>query len=311
NGSSWFVVQSLPANIFQLKAGAGNKIFVTTENGSVFKTNDNGNNWVDITSNLQDSLQFLGLSVDQQNNLYVSVQRSSWSNPLKGIFKSTDEGSSWTELNTKIVPEEMIINSQGTFFAKFGSALFKSTNGGIHFEQITSQQEYVIEFTIGASDEIFMHSANNKIYKISKSVDGGETWTDHTGILDNQLVYDLKFDGNSQLLAATQSGIYRLDAPTIITQTGNNIPDKFLLRQNYPNPFNPSTVISYSLIENRFTTLKIFDAVGKQVATLVNENQISGTYSVKFNAGNYPSGVYFYRLDAGNFSDVKTMVIIK
>ncbi|MDQ3019365.1 MAG: T9SS type A sorting domain-containing protein [Bacteroidota bacterium] len=311
NGNSWFPVQSLPPNISQLKAGAGNKIFITTENSSVFKSDDNGNNWSNITSNLPDSILFSGLSLDEQNNLYVSFQRFSWFNPLKGISKSTDEGITWNELNTEIAPEDMIINSQGIFFAKFGSALFKSINGGSNFAQITSEQEYVIEYTIGTSDQIFMHSANDKIYKISKSVDNGQTWTEHTGILENQLIYDLKFDDNSQLLAATQSGLYRLESPTIVTQTGNNLPAKFLLIQNYPNPFNPNTIINYELGITNYVTLKIYDALGKVVSTLVNQKQNAGTYKVEFDGASFSSGVYFYRLDAGNFSDTKRMVLIK
>jgi hypothetical protein len=87
--------------------------------------------------------------------------------------------------------------------------------------------------------------------------------------------------------------------------------NSFSLEQNYPNPFNPVTVIRYSLFENRFTSLKIFDALGKEVATLVNEKQTSGNYNVSFNGINLSSGVYFYKLTAGDFVDVKRMVLIK
>ena len=89
------------------------------------------------------------------------------------------------------------------------------------------------------------------------------------------------------------------------------IPTEFSLSQNYPNPFNPSTVIRYSLIENSFTSLKVYDITGKEVANLVNESQDPGRYEVTFNGSNFSSGVYFYKITAGNFSSVKRMFLIK
>jgi len=91
----------------------------------------------------------------------------------------------------------------------------------------------------------------------------------------------------------------------------SEIPTEFSLSQNYPNPFNPSTVIRYSLIDNGFTSLKIYDISGKEVANLVNELQTSGSYEVKFNGSNFASGVYFYKIQAGSFSAVKRMFLIK
>ena len=91
------------------------------------------------------------------------------------------------------------------------------------------------------------------------------------------------------------------------------VPEKFELSQNYPNPFNPSTVISYSLSENSFVILKVYDVVGNEVATLVSEKQNSGIYNYQFSTVNYQlsSGVYFYKIEAGSFSAVKRMILIK
>ena len=91
------------------------------------------------------------------------------------------------------------------------------------------------------------------------------------------------------------------------------VPEKFSLEQNYPNPFNPITVIRYSLSENSFVTLKVYDVIGNEVATIVNEKQNSGTYNYQFSTVNYQlsSGVYFYKIEAGSFSAVKRMIIIK
>ncbi len=96
-----------------------------------------------------------------------------------------------------------------------------------------------------------------------------------------------------------------------ITQISGNIPDGFKLHQNYPNPFNPKTVIRYSLSENRLITLKVFDALGKEAAVLVNEKQNAGTYEAAFDGSNLPSGIYFYKLTSGNFTETKKMFLVK
>lgn len=96
---------------------------------------------------------------------------------------------------------------------------------------------------------------------------------------------------------------------TFVKEKGSSI--TYELRQNYPNPFNPSTKIDYSIPANSFVSLKVFNAIGEQIASLVNEFQAEGNYSVTFNAGNLPSGIYFYRLNAGNYSQVKKMTIVR
>jgi len=107
----------------------------------------------------------------------------------------------------------------------------------------------------------------------------------------------------------------------IITSIENNnkhLTDKFILYQNYPNPFNPTTTIKYTVpfIQTSHATsqrvqLKIYDILGKEVATLVNKNQSSGEYTLTFNASKLNSGVYFYTLKAGSFFSTKKMLLIK
>ena len=91
----------------------------------------------------------------------------------------------------------------------------------------------------------------------------------------------------------------------------NNLPTSYSLSQNFPNPFNPSTTIDYSVPEVSFITLKVFDVLGNEVATLVNENKPVGDYEVEFNRIELPSGMYFYQLRAGSFTETKKMVLIK
>jgi hypothetical protein len=86
---------------------------------------------------------------------------------------------------------------------------------------------------------------------------------------------------------------------------------RYELSQNYPNPFNPTTRIKYELKEAGFVSLKVFDMLGREVATLLNERRSAGSYEVTFNAANAASGIYFYRLDAGTFSQTKKMVLVK
>jgi len=98
---------------------------------------------------------------------------------------------------------------------------------------------------------------------------------------------------------------------TGIKQINNDIPAKFSLNQNYPNPFNPSTNIKYSITKSGLVTLKIYNILGQEVATLVNRDQRPGNYAVDFNASNLASGVYMYRLASGNYSLTKKMVLLK
>ncbi|MEP0861962.1 MAG: T9SS type A sorting domain-containing protein [Ignavibacterium sp.] len=90
-----------------------------------------------------------------------------------------------------------------------------------------------------------------------------------------------------------------------------SVPVKFALEQNYPNPFNPTTSIQYSIGSKQFVSIKVFNVLGNEVATLVNENKEAGSYGVEFNASDLPSGIYYYKLSAGNYSDVKKMMLIK
>lgn len=122
-----------------------------------------------------------------------------------------------------------------------------------------------------------------------------------TKIKNSSVKYRLRqvnFDGSS-----TYSGMIEVDL--------TSVPDKFQLNQNYPNPFNPSTSIQYAISGRQFLTLKVYDLLGREIKTLVNEEQAAGFYEVEFNTSSLPSGTYFYRLIAGSFVATRKMVIIK
>ena len=96
-----------------------------------------------------------------------------------------------------------------------------------------------------------------------------------------------------------------------VPENGETLPNRFILYQNYPNPFNPITRISYTIPELSFVELKLYDVLGNEVATLVNEEKQSGYYEVEFNSKNLVSGIYFYKLQAGNFVESKKMILLK
>lgn len=103
----------------------------------------------------------------------------------------------------------------------------------------------------------------------------------------------------------------RLGALVGVTHNGNEIPNKFVLSQNYPNPFNPVTKIDFSVPVNGIVSIKVFDVLGREVANLVDKDVTAGNYTVDFNASKLSSGVYFYRMTSGNFSDVKRLMLVK
>ena len=115
------------------------------------------------------------------------------------------------------------------------------------------------------------------------------------------------FQGNNQRTGISSS----LLGATGIQNLNNNIPKLFELSQNYPNPFNPSTNISFSLPSKSFVSLKVFDLLGRQVASIVSEELPLGNYSRQWNAANMPSGVYFYRLEVGSFTETKKLILLR
>lgn len=113
----------------------------------------------------------------------------------------------------------------------------------------------------------------------------------------------------------TQVAVMWLRVPvsviTSVSQTGEELPEAFSLGQNYPNPFNPSTTITFSMPKQEFVTLKVFNTLGQEVKTLINGARQGGTHEVTFDAGNFPSGIYMYKLTAGKYVETKKMVLMK
>jgi hypothetical protein len=130
----------------------------------------------------------------------------------------------------------------------------------------------------------------------------GDLWTDAN--------HPYSFDGKIDEVRISNIARYQI-ITTDIEDTKDIFPLTPLLEQNYPNPFNPTTIINYQISELSFVTLKVYDVLGNEIATLVNEEKPIGSYEVKFDASSLPSGVYFYRLQAGSFVETKKMVLLR
>lgn len=158
-------------------------------------------------------------------------------------------------------------------------------------EQVENQLDHGHE-TI-AMLEMYLFKARILILRLSNKI-SNETYKE----------LDYSTDGVIDLISDIQG------RPTIFNATLLQ-PKTYSLSQNYPNPFNPSTTIEYSVPENSFVSLKIFDMTGREISTLVSTQQETGTYIVDWNAAKLSSGVYFYRLNAGNFVETKKMILAK
>jgi hypothetical protein len=128
------------------------------------------------------------------------------------------------------------------------------------------------------------------------------------GIITSGLIY-----GTNIFVGTETGGVFKAPISALATSVNekNELPRDFNLSQNYPNPFNPSTTISFSLPSTSYVSLKVFDALGREVSTLVSQELTAGNHSQQWNPGSLPSGMYFYRLQAGNYSETRKLVLLK
>jgi hypothetical protein len=132
--------------------------------------------------------------------------------------------------------------------------------------------------------------------------------------LTDTSVNALAVSGTNLFAGTSGGGVWRRPLSEMITSVemlSTDLPTRFSLNQNYPNPFNPATRISFSLPSKSFTSLKVFDALGREVAVLLSDELPAGTYSEQWNAAGLPSGVYFYRLQTGSFVETKKLVLLR
>jgi len=181
---------------------------------------------------------------------------------------------------------------------------------------VTFRPSY-IEFIPGNPSNVWQSARNDLMF----SSDTGRTWTvDYTS--PNYIFREIKFTDSNYgwLIGYDSSYSYKIFRTTngghggIVSVEDNNdnyTISNFILEQNYPNPFNPITKIEYQLPEPGFVTLKVYDILGREVVKLVNEEKLAGTYEITLYAEQLPSGVYFYRLQAGDYVETKKMILLK
>ena len=167
-------------------------------------------------------------------------------------------------------------------------------------------------------------SPNGQQATVIKTTNGGLNWSEQfNGTQNGQLLFSFSFINSNTGWAVGLNGVILNTTnggePIGIKPISNEVPNSFHLYQNYPNPFNPTTKIKYDIPLSRgvsegrgvLVSIKIYDIIGNEVATLVNESLKPGSYEVEWNGSNFASGVYFYRLIAGDFTVTKKLILLK
>ncbi|MCH8942235.1 MAG: T9SS type A sorting domain-containing protein [Bacteroidetes bacterium] len=187
--------------------------------------------------------------------------------------------------------------------------ILRTTDGGTTW---VSQTSGTTKFLLGVSftDANFGTVVGSGRIRL-KTVDGGTTWVPQFHVLN--ILYGVSFTDADNGTAVGSGGIILRTSSVVTAIDDNQIkqPNSFILMQNYPNPFNPSTTIQYVIISRQFVSLKVYDILGREVATLVNEEKPIGSYRINFNGSKLTSGVYFYRLRAGSFTQTKKFVLLR
>jgi len=177
---------------------------------------------------------------------------------------------------------------------------------------------------VECTEVVYVDSINGTYSMIIKKVSDGTTLlsynnnnlmtirSDNTFIRPKWGIYrSLNYPSDLRDEAVRFTRFYIKEGKTVNVQSENIIPENIFLAQNYPNPFNPSTSISFSIPQSTFVTLKVYDVIGKEIATLINGQQVAGNYKVNFDASKFSTGVYLYRLSTPSSVITKKMILIK
>lgn len=270
--------------------------------GSLQVSNDDGLTWPASSFN---GSGVLYVGVDSVGNVFA--------NTSSGFFgRSTDGGASFQSLNTLATVISMSFSPDGKIYFTSNQGVYRSLDNGITWTIILSAQGefYLTQIIVNRIHRVYVASSASGI---NYSPNGGNTWArNNTGLTDTN-VYSMAMDTSGILYCGTGSGkVFRSNTSTTSVREGNDqIPLKTILDQNYPNPFNPTTNISFTLASHSFVRLRIFDLVGREITTLVSEELPSGRHVRQWNGTGAASGLYFYRLQAGTFTETKRILLLK
>ena len=238
---------------------------------------------------------YMGNAVDYHNKIKIDPTTINFVGLKGGIKPIGNWGGTWTVSDTVDGPTYVDTISTLKVLHKVSANVWSITQ----------------DFPIGTP-------AGSFEFKFACDYPGVDTANSGSTYLDNEMGFGINHawilsDATSPVVLnyifGTQDSVAQL--PTGIKQLGGNMPIQYSLSQNYPNPFNPSTIIKYSVPKQQLVTLKIYNMLGQEVATLVNNQQNAGNYEVTFNADRLASGIYFYTLNAGSFVSTKKMILLK
>ena len=284
--------------------------------GLLFKTTNSGINW--NRSEYRTSFVTINF-ISENTGLIVSNYYSDVLNDSLVLYRSGNSGNDWTSIYslTKCrVTSSMFLNSNtgwitGLYrFSGNSDLMLKTTNGGLNWENFNLTTLSFINSVFFSSNDTGWYCSSG----IFKSINSGANWINQVPsngtdtynsifFIDNSTGWSVGTNG--KILKTVTGGL------TSVSQSGDNIPIKHSLLQNYPNPFNPVTHLEFGISDLEFVSLKIYDVLGNEIKTLVNEIKSPGVYDMVFDGSNLSSGIYFYKLTAGKFSEVKKMSLLK
>ncbi len=325
NGSSWEQTSngiSLPY-IGTISAGS-NALYAGSMLGGVYVSTNDGANWTGPGTGLPGFGGVNTILVDG-TILWAGIQSN-------GVYRSTDNGATWTAASNGLPAFNRNVSSLARsgsnlfcgLAAASGSSVYLSTDNGANWSSASNgipAGSYC--FTVYSVGQFvfagFNYSGTGVASGIYRTSDNGANWSPvNTGLPDPSSVNAIAVMGTN--MYASYLGVWKrpLSQVTDVREIVTGLPQESSLEQNYPNPFNPTTTIHFSVEsasgrkgDPARVTLKVYDVLGHEVATLVNENLQPGSYEVRFNAEGFASGVYFYRLTAGKFTESKRMVLLR
>ncbi|MGA7721806.1 MAG: T9SS type A sorting domain-containing protein [Ignavibacteriaceae bacterium] len=289
----------------------------------IARSTDDGVSWGNLSISYE---EIFSLTASDNNFIYAFAE--DFGSPEVGVtgpsylIRSTDNGNNWKNIFTfyndysTVIPENFNSLSScfnGNIFFSSNLGIYRSTNYGDNWVKIDSLSNHTEfeNFTFYSDSYGSVGFASNS-YGIFSTKDNGQTWI----CIDSSLQATAMAVGadNYLYVGTSKLGLLRstFSIKSFLTNvTNHELKKQFLLEQNYPNPFNPTTTINYSLPEPGIVTIKLYDIVGREIKTLINEGKSTGNYSVQFNGSNLASGVYFYRMQSGSFVETKKLILMK